>query len=137
VTVPLALLIAAAAAVAVALTLLFVLRRLAPENGFWGEPEPNHSGSAVGVLGGVFAILVAFVMFLALQNFINAKRMANAEATAVERQFHVAEAFHAGLRTSKPTLWTSLTRSNWSASRRAGTAPQRPTSSSRASFGSP
>jgi hypothetical protein len=98
VTVPLALLIAAAAA-AVALTLLFVLRRLAPDDGFWGQPEPNHSGSAIGVLGGVFAILVAFVMFLALQNFIDAKRKAEAEATAVERQFHVAEAFHPGLRT--------------------------------------
>lgn len=96
-TIPLALLIAATAVTA-ALTLLFVLRRLAPEDGFWGRPEPNHSGSAIAVMGGVFAILVAFVMFLSFQNFTQAKRDADAEAAAVEREFHTAEGVRPSLR---------------------------------------
>lgn len=96
-TIPLAVLIAAAA-VAAALTVLFILRRLAPEEGFWGRPEPNHSGSAIAVMGGVFAILVAFVMFLAFQNFIDAKRSADLEAIAIEREFHAAEPFNPRLR---------------------------------------
>jgi hypothetical protein len=50
------------------------------------------------VMGGVFAILVAFVMFLAFQNFVSAKRNADIEAVAIERQFHAARGFNPALR---------------------------------------
>jgi hypothetical protein len=79
VTIPLALTIAVLA-VGVMLGAQALLRTRAPEDGFWGRPEPNHSGSVMAVMGGVFAILVAFVMFLAFQNFISAKRNADTEA---------------------------------------------------------
>ena len=88
----------AAVALVVVLGLQSLLRHLAPENGFWGTPEPNHSGSVMAVMGGVFAILVAFVMFLAFQNFVSAKRNADTEAVAVERQFNAVEGFRPALR---------------------------------------
>ena len=96
-TIPLALAIATLA-VGVVLAAQALLRSRAPQDGFWGRPEPNHSGSVMAVMGGVFAILVAFVMFLAFQNFVSAKRNADTEAVAVERQFHAAKGLNPSLR---------------------------------------
>ena len=96
-TIPLAVGVAVVAVTAV-LAAQALLRSRVPEDGLWGRPEPNHSGSVMAVMGGVFAILVAFVMFLAFQNFVTAKRSADTEAVAVERQFHEAGALHPALR---------------------------------------
>jgi Protein of unknown function (DUF4239) len=91
-------LIITAVVVAVTAAVVLVLRRLAPPDGFWGRPEPNHSGSAMAVLGSAFAILVAFVMFLAFQSFLNAKRNVDIEATEIEHLFETADLFRAEVR---------------------------------------
>jgi hypothetical protein len=89
VTIPLAIAISAAAA-ATAVTLLLVLRRRAPDHGFWGDREPNHSGSAVGVLGSGFLILIAFVLSLAFGGFQAAQHGAEQEAQATEALYQEA-----------------------------------------------
>jgi hypothetical protein len=83
----------AAVVVAVAVAAVLVLRRIAPPQGFWGDPEPNHTGAAMGVIGSAFAILVAFVMFLAFQSFVNARQNINTEATATQHLFESAGLF--------------------------------------------
>jgi lysylphosphatidylglycerol synthetase-like protein (DUF2156 family) len=102
VTFGLALLIIAGAATLAALVYL-LSRRLAPPEGWWGRPEPNHSGGTLAVLGSIFAILSAFVLFLSFQGFLNAHRNASAEAEAVEHMFHVAARFPPVARTALHT----------------------------------
>jgi hypothetical protein len=87
-----------AAAAASAVTLLLVLRRRAPDDGFWGAREPNHSGSAVAVLGSGFAILVAFVLSLAFGGFQAAQHGALQEAQATEELYQAAGPLPAGVR---------------------------------------
>jgi hypothetical protein len=82
-----------ALAVAVACAAMLVARRLAPEDGFFGAPEPNHTGSVLAALGAAFAILTAFVLLLAFQSFLNAKRNADAEARASDEQYVLSRAF--------------------------------------------
>lgn len=72
-------------AIAVALTLgaLFLARRV--EGGWWANP-----GRAAGVLGasrGPFAVILAFVIFIAFQGFTDARRAAEEEATATRSLF--------------------------------------------------
>jgi hypothetical protein len=87
-----------AGALAVAVSVMLVARRLAPDGGYLGMPEPNHTGSALSVLGTGFAILTAFVLLLAFQSFLNAKRNADAEARATQEQFRLADYFPAAHR---------------------------------------
>jgi hypothetical protein len=94
VTIQLAVLIAVGAAM-FAVTVQAILRRRAPEDGWWGVAEANHTTTAGGVLGSAFALLVAFVMLLAFQGFLEARRSADLEARATERFFHDAELFPA------------------------------------------
>jgi hypothetical protein len=83
----------AAAAVSVAMGVMLLARRLAPPGGLLGTPEPNHTGSALAALGAGFAILTAFVLLLASQSYLNAKRSADSEARAAHEMFALAEFF--------------------------------------------
>jgi hypothetical protein len=88
----------AAGAVLLAVGLSLLVRRLAPPEGLWGTPEPNHSGSSLAALGSGFAILVAFVLFVAFQGYLGARNQSDEEANATERMFHASEVFPAPLR---------------------------------------
>jgi large-conductance mechanosensitive channel len=83
---------------AAAIVATLILRRLAPPGGFWGDPEPNHTGSVMGVIGSAFAILVAFTMFLAFESFLNARRNTDVEAAATQHLFETADLFRPGVR---------------------------------------
>jgi Protein of unknown function (DUF4239) len=70
-------------AVALALGGLVLARRV--EGGWWKDP-----GRAAGVLGaarGPFAVILAFVIFIAFQGFNDARRDADQEASATRRMF--------------------------------------------------
>ena len=82
-----------AGAVAVAWTVVLIGRRFAPESGLMGTPEPNHTGSALSVLGTGFAILTAFVLLLSFQSFLNAKRNADTEARATQEMYLLTDYF--------------------------------------------
>lgn len=81
------------AAVLVATGLMLLARRLVPEGGLFGSPEPNHTGSALAAMGAGFAILTAFVLLLAFQSYLNAKRNADSEARVTQELFVLAEFF--------------------------------------------
>jgi hypothetical protein len=89
VTIGLATAISAAAA-ACAVGLRLAVRHWAPNDGFWGSREPNHSSGAIGVLGSGFAILVAFVLSLAFGGFQAARHGAQQEAQGVEQLYQDA-----------------------------------------------
>jgi hypothetical protein len=75
------------AAVALALGGLVLARRV--EGGWWKDP-----GRAAGVLGaarGPFAVILAFVIFIAFQGFNDARRDADQEASATRRMFKEAD----------------------------------------------
>lgn len=70
-------------AVALALGALALARRV--EDGWWKDP-----GRAAGVLGaarGPFAVILAFVIFIAFQGYNDARRDADQEASATRRMF--------------------------------------------------
>jgi hypothetical protein len=83
-----------AVAVGVAIGLMLIARRLVPTDGLFGSPEPNHTGSAHATLGAGFAILTAFVLLLAFQSYLNAKRNADTEARVTRELFVLAEFFN-------------------------------------------
>jgi hypothetical protein len=75
------------AAVGLALGGLALARRV--EGGWWKDP-----GRAAGVLGaarGPFAVILAFVIFIAFQGFNDARRDADQEASATRRLFKESE----------------------------------------------
>ena len=91
-SVPLAAAIAVLAVLA-AMGAMLIARRLAPDGGLLGTPEPNHSGSVLAALGAGFAILTAFVLLLASQSYNGAKRSADTEARATQELFIASEIF--------------------------------------------
>lgn len=88
-----AVLIVVAVAVIGATLAMTIARRLAPDGGFLGTPEPNHTGSVLAALGAGFAILTAFVLLLAFQSYLNAKRNAETEAGSTQELFLLSEYF--------------------------------------------
>jgi Protein of unknown function (DUF4239) len=79
------------AAVAVAVTLMVIARRHAPASGFFTDSD--RSAGIFGVLGTSFAVLLAFVIFLAFESYGNAKDKAGTEAVAVTGLFGTARVF--------------------------------------------
>lgn len=57
---------------AAATAAMLATRRLAPARGFYANP--GTSASVVGVLGTAFAVILAFVILLALQSYNNARQ---------------------------------------------------------------
>jgi hypothetical protein len=79
----LALLLVLAAAVAVGLML--VVRRHAPANGFF--TNPTTANGVLGVMGGMLAVLTAFVIFVAINNHRNAEDRSVQEAVATSQLY--------------------------------------------------
>src|SRR5688572_28119864 len=78
-------------ATATAIGVLLLLRRRAPDGGYYHDPD--RAAGVFGVLGASFAVLLAFVIFLSFEDFDNAKAAAEDEALAVLEQFEAAELF--------------------------------------------
>jgi hypothetical protein len=81
------LIIAGAASVTVGL--IFLVRRYAPAGGFFTDLD--RAAGVFGVLGTSFAVLLAFVIFVAFQSYGNAKDKAGQEAVAVTELYHTTQ----------------------------------------------
>ena len=80
-----------AGVVAVAVTLTAFLRRRAPLGGFFSDTA--RSAGVFGVLGMSFAVLLAFVIFVAFESYADARQKADQEAVAVTTLFRDAGFF--------------------------------------------
>ena len=67
-------------AVAGAVIAMYLVRRRAPEGGFFTDSD--RAAAVFGVVGTAFAVLLAFVIFLAFDSYVNAKTAAGEEADA-------------------------------------------------------
>ena len=76
-------------AVLAAVTLMWLARRRAPEGGFFTDLD--RAAGVFGVLGTAFAVLLAFVIFVAFQSYTNAKDKAGQEANSVLELYHTAQ----------------------------------------------
>jgi hypothetical protein len=81
------LIIAGAACGAVGL--IFLVRRRAPAGGFFTDLD--RAAGVFGVLGTSFAVLLAFVIFVAFQSYGNARDKAGQEAVAVTELYHTTQ----------------------------------------------
>ena len=72
-------------AVGVAVTGMYLVRRRAPVGGFFTSLD--RAGGVFGVVGTAFAVLLAFVIFLAFESYGNAKEEARQEADAVQEHY--------------------------------------------------
>ena len=80
-----------AAAVAGMVTLMFFVRRRAPVGGFFNDSD--RAAGVFGVIGTSFAVLLAFVIFLAFESYQTAKAEAGREAVVVLQQYTTANVF--------------------------------------------
>ena len=80
-----------AAATAFAVVSLLLVRRRAPEGGFFADGD--RAAGFFGVLSTAFAILVGFVVFLAFESFDASRSGAETEAIIVTQQFETAQLF--------------------------------------------
>jgi amino acid transporter len=78
-------------AIAVAVTLMSLARRRAPVGGFFTDLD--RAAGVFGVLGTSFAVLLAFVIFVAFESYVNAKDKAGQEAVSVSELYHTAQLF--------------------------------------------
>ena len=78
-------------AVTAAITAKLLVRRRAPEGG-WFTDAPRSAGS-LSVIGTMFAVMLAFVILLALQSYQRAREGASVEAIAVSELHSVASVF--------------------------------------------
>ena len=72
-------------AVAGAVTVMLLVRQQAPEGGYL--VDTSRGSSVFGVLGTAFAVILAFVILLALQSFNTAKETAAREAVATTQLY--------------------------------------------------
>ena len=82
-------LVAGAAAAAVGLMLL--VRRRAPVGGYFADSD--RAAGVFGVVGTGFAVLLAFVIFLAFQSYDRARDKASLEAVSISQLFRTAKLF--------------------------------------------
>jgi hypothetical protein len=83
-------------AVAGAVTAMFLVRRGAPVGGFFTDSD--RAAGVFGVLGTSFAVLLAFVIFLAFESYGNAKEKAGQEAVSTTELHHTAKLFRSPIR---------------------------------------
>jgi hypothetical protein len=91
--VPFWALIVLAGSALVAVLLMLAVRQFAATDGFLADPVP--AAAVFGVLGVAFAVLLAFVMFLAFENYIRAREGASREAVAVSELERISRLFPA------------------------------------------
>jgi hypothetical protein len=77
------------AAMAVAVALLLLIRRRAPDGGFFNDGD--RAAGFFGVLATGFAITVGFVVFLAFESFDQSRAGAETEAVIVAQQLETAQ----------------------------------------------
>ena len=88
------LIVAAVATVAVAAMLL--VRRSAPEGGYFEDGD--RAAGVFGVLATGFAVLIGFVVFLSFESFDTSRSGAEEEALLVAQQFETAQFFPESVR---------------------------------------
>jgi Protein of unknown function (DUF4239) len=81
--------VATAIVTALAITALLLVRRRAPDGGYFHDGD--RAAGVFGVLATGFAILVGFVVFLAFESFDQARVGAETEAVLVAQQFETAQ----------------------------------------------
>ena len=74
-----------------AIVAMVVIRSKAPAGGFFHEGE--RAAAIFGFVGTVFSVLLAFIIFLALETYTGAKTEASHEADALVEQFEIAALF--------------------------------------------
>jgi Protein of unknown function (DUF4239) len=74
-----------------AVGLMLLIRRWSPPGGFFAN-SPRSAG-VFGVVGTGFAVLLAFVIFLAFNSYDLARAQASREAVAVRQQYRIAKFF--------------------------------------------
>jgi hypothetical protein len=84
------------AAVAGAIALMIAVRRFAPEGGFFTDSD--RAAGVFGVTGTGFAVLLAFVIFLAFSSFDRANEKASIEAVAITQLYRTAKLFSPDMR---------------------------------------
>ena len=77
--------------VAVAVAAKLLVRRRAPLGGFFSDS--SRAAGTFGVIGTMFAVVLAFVIFLALESYQRARTQAGVEAVAVTELYQVADLF--------------------------------------------
>jgi hypothetical protein len=81
-----------AVAVAVAVTVMLLVRRfVAPAGGFFTDSD--RAAGVFGVTGTSFAVLLAFVIFLAFSSYDRARDEASREAVAISQLYRTAKLF--------------------------------------------
>jgi Protein of unknown function (DUF4239) len=80
-----------AGGVAAAVALMLLVRRFAPAGGFFTDSD--RAAGVFGVTGTGFAVLLAFVIFLAFSSYDRARDKASVEAVAVSQLFRTAKLF--------------------------------------------
>jgi Protein of unknown function (DUF4239) len=80
-----------AVSVAAVLVIVFFARKRVPAGGLFTDSD--RAAGAFGVLGTSFAVLLAFVIFLAFESYNNAKERSSAEAVAVTELYRDALLF--------------------------------------------
>ena len=112
-------------AVAVGVGLMYVVRRVAGPDHFL--QEMTHGAAIFGVVGTAFAVLLAFVMFVAFQSYTNAKDSAVAEAAALDAMFGSSRYFPSGERDELEAALVCYARSvvnvEWDAMREGDDSP--------------
>jgi hypothetical protein len=78
-----------AAVVAVAVTAMLLVRRRAPDGGYFSDGD--RASGVFGVLATGFSLLLGLIVFLAFTSYDDSKSGAEAEALAVVQQFETAQ----------------------------------------------
>jgi hypothetical protein len=79
------------AADSIAVAVMLVVRRRAPEGGYYNDTQ--QAGWVYSVAGTAFAVVLAFVFLLTFQSFDRARTSASTEAEATGAMFHTAQLF--------------------------------------------
>jgi hypothetical protein len=78
---------------AAAIAIKLLLRRRAPTGGWF--TDSSHGEGTFGVLGTMFTVMLAFIIFLALESYTRAREGSSVEAIAVTKLHSTAELFPA------------------------------------------
>src|SRR3954451_3611110 len=78
---------------AIAITVMLVVRRGAPDGGYFADGD--RASGVFGVLATGFSVLLGFIVFLAFTSYDNSRAGAETEALIVAQQVETAQGFPA------------------------------------------
>src|SRR5215213_8450382 len=81
--------VAVAAVAAVTIAVMLLVRRRAPEGGYFADGD--RAAGVFGVLATGFAVLAGFVVFLAFESYDTSRSGAETEARIVAQQFETVQ----------------------------------------------